>query len=233
MVSISTERCSTPRPKTLNESAEGPGRHAQGEVLLQLAVEPLLDVARGDVFAVLAEEGRVVDREEHRHRGFVDGDGGQRFGILVVADRVADFEAVDAHDGADLAAGNLLDLLLAEALENHQLLDPGFRIVTPSRLARVTIWPALSEPRVDLAHGDTARVGRIFERRDEHLGRAPDDFRLGDLVDDGVEQRNDRVGAARSICATSSPAWPSRRWSCSRAAPRWRRARTSGRKPAR
>ena len=51
------------------------GRHAQREVLLQFAVQPLLDMARGDVFSVLAEEGRVVDREEHRHRGFVDGDG--------------------------------------------------------------------------------------------------------------------------------------------------------------
>ena len=49
---------------------------AQGEVFLQLAVEALLDMAGGDVFAVLAEERRVVDREEHRHRRFVDGDRG-------------------------------------------------------------------------------------------------------------------------------------------------------------
>ena len=181
-------------PEDVERVGRRAGRHAQGEVLLQLAVEPFLDVARGDVFAVLAEEGRAVDREEHRHRGFVDGDGGQRFGILVVADRVANFEAVDAHDGADLAAGNLLDLLLAEALENHQLLDPGFLHRHAVALGEGHHLARLERAARDLAHGDTARVGRIFERRDEHLGRAPDDFRLGDLVDDGVEQRNDRVG---------------------------------------
>ena len=180
------------------EDVERVGRgargHAQGEILLQFAVEALLDVARGDVFAVLAEEGRVVDREEHRHRGFVDGDGGQRFGILVVADRVADLESLDAHDGADLSAGDLLDLLLAEPLEDHQLLDPGLLHRHAVALGEGDHLARFERSARDLAHGDTPRVGGVFERGDEHLRRALDDGRFGNLVDDGVQQRHDRVG---------------------------------------
>ena len=151
-------------------------------------------MARGDVFSVLAEEGRVVDREEHRHRGFVDGDGRQRFGILVVADRVADLEAVDAHDGADLAAWNLLDLLLAQSLEDHQVLDSALLHRHAVALGQRDVLPGAERPARDLAHGDTARVGGVFERRDEHLRRTLDHGRFGNLVDDGVEQRDDRIG---------------------------------------
>ena len=172
----------------------GAGSHAQGEVLLQFAVETILDVARGDVFAVLAEEGRVVDREEHRHRGFVDGDGGQRFGILVVADSVADLESLDAHQGADFAAGNFVRLLLAETFEDHQVLDLGLLHRHAVALGQRDVLARLERAARHLAHGDTARVGGVFERRDEHLGRSLDDLRFGNLVDDGVEQRNDRVG---------------------------------------
>ena len=40
--------------------------------------------------------------------------GGQRFRILVVADRIADFESVDADQGADFTAGHCIDLFLAQ-----------------------------------------------------------------------------------------------------------------------
>ena len=49
----------------------------------------------------------------------------QRFGVLVVADRVADLEPFDAHDGANLAARHFVDLLFAETFEDHQVFDPG------------------------------------------------------------------------------------------------------------
>ena len=38
---------------------------SQGEVFVELALETLLNMARGDIFAILAEEGGIVDGEEH------------------------------------------------------------------------------------------------------------------------------------------------------------------------
>ena len=40
------------------------GLHAQGEILLQFPVEPLLDMAGSHVLAVTAEEGGIVDGKE-------------------------------------------------------------------------------------------------------------------------------------------------------------------------
>ena len=100
--------------------------YPQCEVLFQLPVEALLDVARSDEFAVLAEEGRIVDREQHAHRRFVDGDRFERFGVLVIADRVADLEAFDAYQSADFAALHLVHLGFTQSLENHQVFDAGF-----------------------------------------------------------------------------------------------------------
>ena len=37
----------------------------QGHILFEFLVESLLDLARSDILAVLAEEGRIVDGEEH------------------------------------------------------------------------------------------------------------------------------------------------------------------------
>ena len=152
-------------------------------------------MARGDVFAVLAEERRVVDREEHRHRGFVDLDGRQRFGVLVVADRVADLEAFDAHQCADLAAGNLLDLLFAQSFEDHQIADAGLLHRHAVALGQRDVLAGAERAARHLAHGDPSHVGRIFERGDEHLGCPFDGCGCRNLVDNGVEQRGDRVGA--------------------------------------
>ena len=104
----------------------GAGLDAEGEVLLELAVEAVLDVTRGHVFAVLAEEWRIVDGEEHRHRGLVHRDRRKGFRILGIGDGVADLEAFDADHGADVAAAYFFDLALAEAVEDHQLLDLRF-----------------------------------------------------------------------------------------------------------
>ena len=166
---------------------------AQGEVFLQLAVEALLDMAGGDVFAVLAEERRIVDREKHRHRRFVDGDRGQRFRILVVADRIADFESVDADQGADFTAGHCIDLFLAQTFENHQLLDAALLHRHSVAFGQGDVLSGLQLSARHFTHGDTADVGGVFERGDKHLGRALHDGGFRNFVEDGVQQRRDRV----------------------------------------
>ncbi len=120
--------------------------------------------------------------------------GRQRFGVLVVADRVADLEAFDAHQGADLAAGHFVDLLFAETFEDHQVLDPGLLHRHAVALGQRDVLAGAERAARHLAHGDTAHVGRVFERGDEHLGRAFYHGRFGYLVDDGVQQRDERVG---------------------------------------
>ena len=170
------------------------GFDAQGEVAFQLAVETLLDVARGDIFAVFAEEGRVVNGEKHRHCRFVDGDRGQGFGILVVADRISDLESVDTDDCADFAAGNLLNLLFAETLEYHEVLDLGVLHGYAVAFCEGDVLTGVQRTAGHLADCDTSDIGRVFERGDEHLGGTLYGLRFGDLVDYCVEQRGDAVG---------------------------------------
>ena len=82
----------------LYTSAEGVGRgavlHMQGDVLEQLAVQPVAQLARGDKAALASGKGGVVDRENHLHRGFADFDKGERGDLVGGAHRVADVDAV-------------------------------------------------------------------------------------------------------------------------------------------
>ena len=162
---------------------------AQSEVLFELTIQTLLDVARGYILAVLAEEWRVVDREQHRHRRLVNSDRGQRLGVLIVANGVADLETLDTDQRADFAATDTLDLRLAQTLEYHQLLDLGLLHRLSVALCERNILSCTQFATCNLTYGNTTHVGRIFERCDQHLGRTLDHFGLGNLVDDCVEQR--------------------------------------------
>ena len=79
---------------TVDEQRVGrPGLfNTHGKVLLQFVVQALTYMTAGHIFALLAKEWRVVDGEEHAHGGLVDLDGGQRLGILGVADGVANLK---------------------------------------------------------------------------------------------------------------------------------------------
>ena len=177
--------------------------HAQGEVLLQLAGESFADVARGAEFSFLAEERRVVDGEEHRHRRLVDRDGGQGFGSLGIGDGVADFEVRQADDGADVAARHLLRGTVSHALERVQFLD--FRLF--ARAVAVDDGhrhAAAQRAAVYASHGDAARIGRVVERGNEHLGRTLQLLGCRNHLQDLVEQVGDVRG--RSLPVLAHPA---------------------------
>ena len=171
---------------------------AEGEVLFQFLLEALLDVAGGHELAVLAEERGVVDHEQHRHRGLVDGDRGEGLRVLDVGDGVADLEPFDAHQGADVAALDLVDIGLAEALEDHDLLDPGL-LHDIVALAQGDRHAGLQAAAGDTADGDPAHVRGILQRRHEHLRRALDDGRGGDLRQDGVQEGGDVTGGLAPV----------------------------------
>src|SRR5439155_1663997 len=59
------------------------GIDAQGHVRQGLALEPLLELARGHVAAFLPRERGGVDREDHAHGGLVDDDAPQSARALV------------------------------------------------------------------------------------------------------------------------------------------------------
>ena len=169
------------------------GLDAEREVLFELALEALLQVAGGDIFSVLPEERRIVDGEEHAHRRLVDGDRRQGLGIVVVGDGIANLESVDAHQGADVAATGFVDIGLAKAFEDHELLDL-LLLDNVIALAEADVLSAAERTAGDAADCDTADVGGILKGTDEHLRSTLYHFGSRNDLEDGVEQRRD-VGA--------------------------------------
>ena len=136
--------------------------HFQGEVLLGLLVKAFTQVARGDVFAFLAEERRVVDGEQHAHRGLVHVDGRQRLGVLVVGHGVANLEVVDAHQCDDVAGlHRLLGAFLAQALKGVKLLDGRFGHGAVAFYER-DVLSGLQCAAFQSTHSDTTHVGTVI-----------------------------------------------------------------------
>jgi len=176
------------------------GLNAQRQVAVQLAVQALADVARGDVLAVLAEEWRVVDGERHRHGWLVDGDARQRFGTGGGAKRVANLEAFEADDGADIAARHRMNLLATHALESVQFLD--FLLLgLPVLGAEQQLGTFGNGAAVDAADGDAAHVGAEVETGDEHLRLALVGGGRRDALYDGVEHRGDVAARLAPVAA--------------------------------
>ena len=174
------------------------GLDAEGEVLLELLLQTFLDVAGGHELAVLAEERGVVDHEEHRHRGLVDGDRRERLRILDVGDGVADLEPVDAHQGADVAALDLVHIGLAQALEHHHLLDLGL-LDDVVALAQGHRHAGLQGSARDASHGDPAHVRGVFQGGHEHLRGAFHDGGSRDFLQDGVQEGGDVIGGLAPV----------------------------------
>ena len=155
-------------------------------------------MARGAVFALSAEERRVVDGEEHTHRRLVNSDGGQRLGILKVGDGVANLEALQANHGADVATLHGLCALVADTLKGVQLLDLGL-LLGAVAVADGDVHAVAQRAAVDTAHSDAACVVAIVERRDEHLGRTLKMLRRGNHFNNLVEQIVDVAGGSLPV----------------------------------
>ena len=162
----------------------------EGEVLFQLLLQAVVDVTRGDELTLLAEERRVVDAEEHRHGGFVDGDRRQGLGIFEVADGVANLEFLESDDGTDVATVDAVGAHVAHALEGVEFLD--FRLLHGAvAMGNGDLLTVAEGATMDAAHGDTAGVGAIVERGDEHLRCALQLLRSRDDFDDFIQEIGD------------------------------------------
>ena len=154
------------------EDLEGVGGagffHANGHVGEQFAVEPVLDVARGDVLAFAAGEGGVVDGKVDGDGGLVDRDDGQRLGILECAEAFADGDAGDAGDGDDVADGGLVGVFALEAVEGEELGDlDGLELAVD--FGKVDGFAGFEGAVEDAGDGEAAEIVGVVEVGDEDL----------------------------------------------------------------
>eukprot|EP00982_Pelagococcus_subviridis_P013557 31264-Pelagococcus_subviridis.AAC.3 len=168
------------------------GLNLQREVPLELAVEPVLDVPRRHELALLARERRRVHAERHPHRGFLDGDRRKRLGAAR-HDRLADHHVGQTRHRADVARANAVHDLLLEVFVDEHLAD----LPVPVRSVRDAQGDVLlvaDGAGVDAAERDAPLELVVVQVRHEHLQRRVDVHdRRGDVIDDHVEQRLERL----------------------------------------
>ena len=164
-------------------------RDAQRHVADELLLEALLDHRGGQLLAALADERRRVDADRHRQARLVDGDHGQRAGVLDGGDRLADRHLGDAGDGDDIARpglirGHALELLRDVELGQLDVLDRAVGAAPGDGLALA------HRAVVDAAEREAAHVRRRVEVGDERLQRMRGIvLRRGHMLEDRVEQR--------------------------------------------
>ncbi len=106
------------------------------DVGLQFAIEPRAQLARGAELALASGEWAGIDAESHLQGGLLDGDPGQRFGVLGVGHRVADVSVGDAGQRDDIAGGGLRHLDSPQTLLGEDLTDTRHGQVALARDAR-------------------------------------------------------------------------------------------------
>ncbi|OPY14708.1 MAG: hypothetical protein A4E69_00989 [Syntrophus sp. PtaB.Bin138] len=142
--------------------------HAQGNVALDLSVQPVPQMAARDIPPFLPEKGRIVVGKRHAHRRFIHGDDGQRLRIIDVRDRIPDIDVFRTEDGADVSAGDFSGFITLQPLEEEHVLYDGFLSEA------VTLYDGYGHPGADCSaentsDGDPAHIVRIVNRGDLHL----------------------------------------------------------------
>ena len=163
---------------------------AQGDIVFQLGVEALLDLAARQVLALAPGERRLVDLERHADRRFVDFQRRQGLGMFAVADRVGNLQVLDTAEHDDIAGAGLLDRHPLQSAETEQ--------VRKLRVSHRSIRPRDTDPALRPGHtaadapdAEHTEVGAVIEARHLQLEGAVE-FDLGrrHVFDDGLEQRH-------------------------------------------
>ena len=157
-------------------------------------------MAGSHIFSVLSKKWRVVDSKHHRHRRLVDGNTRQRFRMLHVCHRVADFKPVDSDQCANIARPDALHFFPAHPFKSVQFLDALAR--HRAVLFADAHFHALAKfAAMHTANGYPSHVRRIIQRRNQHLRRSFIHLRRRYVFDNGIQQRNDIVGRLPPIFA--------------------------------
>ena len=130
----------------MNESRSSVGSTRRATFDSQLAVEPVVEVAGGEVLP-LAGQGRVVDGEQHAQGRLVDLDAGQGARVSSASAIVSPMSTVGQADDRDDVAGlGLLDLDAAELVEDAARCRSCPATLTPPAFRSAAFWPRLTVP---------------------------------------------------------------------------------------
>ena len=179
---------------------------AQGDVPLKLPEQPVAQLAPRDVLPLPPREGRVVHLDVDGNRGLFHGDTREPLQMVRRGDRLADLHAREPRHRHDLARRRLLQRHSLEPLEAEQLDDARLLVRGVAQRARL---PQRQErhrvaqphpPPLDAPDPDSAEVGGVVERRDEHLERpVPVHTGRRDRFEDRLEQRHQGRPRQREI----------------------------------
>ena len=141
----------------------------RSDVVLQLLLQTVPDLAAGDELAFPAGQRTGIDAKVHGQCRLVDLEHRQRGGVGRIGHRHADADLGNAVDQHDLARTCFGSLDAVQTLEGQHLVDP-----PPDGLAVRTFhhdhvhhWA--DRAGADAANADTADEGREVERRDLQL----------------------------------------------------------------
>ena len=101
--------------------------------------------------------------------------------------------ASDTHHGADVAALDTVDILLAETVEDHELLDLMF-LHDIIALAEADRHAGLQGAAGDTANGDPSDIRGILQGGDQHLRRSLHLGRSRNDLEDRIQQGGDVAG---------------------------------------
>src|SRR3989344_5490930 len=105
--------------------------YLEADVALELALEPVADLARRDEFSFPSGKGRAVDEEIERNGGLVDSDRRKRDRLGICRNSLAHEDVRQTRDRDDIPCGYFLRLCLLQPLEGKHL-----RYFPAARLAR-------------------------------------------------------------------------------------------------
>jgi len=170
--------------------------HLQSDVLQQLFLQTVTDLAAGDILALTAGQRAVVDGEGHLDGGVVDLHEGQRLDIGGAAQGVADGDVGQTRESHDVACGDVVAGLTAIGLEVIQLGQTAAHLevgVVP--VAHDHFLAHLGDAVLDAADADAANELIVVHRGHQHLEGSLG-VALGRLdgAQQGVEQ-GDQVSA--------------------------------------
>ena len=164
--------------------------HVQRNVLQQLPVQPVADLAGGDVFPLLAGKGRIVDRKGHFDGRLADLDKGDGDGGGGVAQGIADGNALDAGKGDDIADAGAFHRGLFQPVVLVQggdlAVGPQVGVVVVADGDRHILPDGAGG---DLAYADAPDKGGIIHAGDQHgQRRVLIALRRPDMLQNGIEQ---------------------------------------------
>ena len=133
--------------------------HAQGDVVLQLFLQAVPNLATGHILAFAASQRAGVDAKVHGQGRLVDFEHWQRCGRDRVGDRHADTDVANTVDQHNLAGASLRGLHALQTLECQHLVDTAFDRLAVQAFHHDHVHHGFDGALADAANADAANEG--------------------------------------------------------------------------